>query len=212
MTDAQRQAIQREDTVDPVAAALGTVGEAMTKKVVFVRSDLPLTGVAEILNERRLSGAPVVDQGRLVGIVTLQDSILRIALPTYQVEKVVSMHGWEYLLAELSRRRFSVRDVMTPQVATVRESVALVIRAARAIKRLPVVDDEGRLCRILSRAGLDRDEVPQGGVATGVGHWLGSSSSALAKTSWARAAAVTAAMRARGRREGSSDSLMSRTG
>jgi CBS domain-containing protein len=156
MTDAQRQAIQREDTVDPVAAALGTVGEAMTKKVVFVRSDLPLTGVAEILNERRLSGAPVVDQGRLVGIVTLQDIYLRIALPTYQVEKVVSMHGWEYLLAELSRRRFSVRDVMTPQVATVRESVALVIRAARAIKRLPVVDDEGRLCRILSRADVVR--------------------------------------------------------
>jgi CBS domain-containing protein len=53
-----------------------TARDAMTKDVITVRPDTPLTDVARMFSEDKISGAPVVDSNdRLVGIVSRTDVI-----------------------------------------------------------------------------------------------------------------------------------------
>ena len=50
------------------------VHSAMTADVVTVRPEVTLREVAKLLTERRISGAPVVDEGgRVVGVVSEAD-------------------------------------------------------------------------------------------------------------------------------------------
>lgn len=51
------------------------VQEIMTKQVVTVSPDAPIADVARILLERRIGGLPIVQQGRLLGIITKTDII-----------------------------------------------------------------------------------------------------------------------------------------
>jgi CBS domain-containing protein len=56
-----------------------TVRDVMTRSVVCVSPRLPIESVAVILDERRIRRVPVVDLGRLVGIVSRGDLIRALA-------------------------------------------------------------------------------------------------------------------------------------
>ena len=49
--------------------------DIMTTDVVSVPPDATLREVAEVLAERQVSGAPVVDGGRVVGVITATDLV-----------------------------------------------------------------------------------------------------------------------------------------
>ena len=56
------------------------VGQAMTQDVITVPPHITMATLREILREKRISGAPVVDQdGELVGIVSVEDLIEALA-------------------------------------------------------------------------------------------------------------------------------------
>ncbi|MDR7591166.1 MAG: CBS domain-containing protein, partial [Armatimonadota bacterium] len=56
--------------------------DVMTAPAVTVRPDTPVVEAARIMARRRISGLPVVDEeGRLVGIVTEADLLLKEAGP-----------------------------------------------------------------------------------------------------------------------------------
>jgi predicted transcriptional regulator len=106
-----------------------------------------------------VSGLPVVDAGgRLVGIVTEGDLILRQAKPRAQ-------RWWQLLFADADglARAYqkaagtTVGEVMTPAVVTVGPDVAVDmaarILAERGLRRLPVVRGD-RLVGILARGDL----------------------------------------------------------
>ena len=58
------------------------VKEIMTSNVISVPETMPVKDVATLLSEKRITGVPVVDdEGRLVGIVTVDDAIDTV-LPT----------------------------------------------------------------------------------------------------------------------------------
>ncbi len=57
-----------------------TVGEVMTKPVVTTEPDRPVEDAARLMLERRIGALPVVEDGRLVGIITETD-LLRAWLP-----------------------------------------------------------------------------------------------------------------------------------
>jgi CBS domain-containing protein len=61
-----------------LASLLGTVEEAMTGKVLAVAADTPADVAARRLEQAAVSGAPVVDRGRVVGVVTLRDLARRL--------------------------------------------------------------------------------------------------------------------------------------
>lgn len=162
--------------VDPrrLEGALGTVEEAMTVDVTFVTPDMELGAAARLLELAGVTGAPVVDGSKVVGIVTLGDLLSRIPVPTGKVETTGPFHRWEHVLASLSSRTgLTVGDVMTRRVVTVTVTEPLT-RAARLmakgrISRLPVVDGHGHLRGILSRedvvAAVARRSSPQVGEA-----------------------------------------------
>jgi len=53
------------------------VGDLMTRNVVTVGPDADLNDVARTMLERKIGGLPVVEHGRLVGIVTESDIFRR---------------------------------------------------------------------------------------------------------------------------------------
>jgi CBS domain-containing protein len=56
-----------------------TVGDVMTRSVLCVSPRLPIESVAVVLDERRIRRVPVLDLGRLVGIVSRGDLVRVLA-------------------------------------------------------------------------------------------------------------------------------------
>tara|TARA_R110001592_G_scaffold353035_1_gene651608 strand:+ start:26 stop:445 length:420 start_codon:yes stop_codon:yes gene_type:complete len=69
-------AIDDTDTeVETLVYNMFTIDQVMAKNVVTVPSDSTIKEVAEILSKKEFHALPVVDDGRLVGIVTTTDLI-----------------------------------------------------------------------------------------------------------------------------------------
>jgi CBS-domain-containing membrane protein len=138
-----------------------TAKDIMTTKVVAVGPEMPVSAVAALLLERRISGVPVIDDDRRVlGIVSEGDLMCR--------DEAAPRRSWWLTLfgeAEEMAREFvkthgvRAKDVMTRDVVTVAEETPVADIAAllerRGIKRVPIVRD-GRLVGIVSRADLLR--------------------------------------------------------
>lgn len=115
-----------------------SVGDLMTPAAVSVRPDTTFKEIARLLDEYDITAVPVVDDdGRPVGVVSEADLIHQ------QTSLGVGS---------------SARELMTSP-AVVAEPGWNAVRAARTmernkIKRLPVVDGDGRLIGVLSRSDL----------------------------------------------------------
>lgn len=66
---------ENEETVDSVVYDMYSLPQVMTRVPVTVESDTTVKEVAEILAKQSFHSIPVVDQGKLVGIVTTTDLI-----------------------------------------------------------------------------------------------------------------------------------------
>ena len=135
-----------------------TVQDLMTRDVVTVDVRTPYKRVAQILAEAKVSGLPVVDDDRHVaGVVSEADLLAREEYPsTYRPHRRIL---WP---ATLRRRRkaaaSTAAELMSTPAITIEDRTS-VVRAAREmdrhrIKRLPVVDEVGRLVGIVSRRDL----------------------------------------------------------
>lgn len=138
-----------------------TVADVMTTDPVTVTTDDTIHAAAARLADYRISGAPVVDEGKLVGIITEAD-LIRAAFPPATIDRGGSLRS---LLAQLLRGRVAhlaedatVESVMTDRVKTVGPRTTVSDAAATmdgtGLRRLPVIDEEGNLIGIVSRADL----------------------------------------------------------
>ncbi len=66
---------ENEETVDSVVYDMYTIPQVMTRIPVSVESDATVKEVAEMLAKQSFHSIPVVDNGKLVGIVTTTDLI-----------------------------------------------------------------------------------------------------------------------------------------
>jgi CBS domain-containing protein/anti-sigma regulatory factor (Ser/Thr protein kinase) len=111
--------------------------DAMTSKLITASPENTLRDVQRMLRENRISGVPVVDGDRLVGIVSIED-IINALDKGYIEEKV---EKW-----------------MTRNVVTIRDNVSLIRAVGEFEKhrfgRLPVVDEEGKLVGIITRGDI----------------------------------------------------------
>jgi CBS domain-containing protein len=134
--------------------------DVMTSEVVTVGPETTVPEIAALLIQRRISAVPVLDRGKLVGIVSEGDLMRR---PETDTEPGASPWLSIFTGPGVVPDRFAkahgatAREVMTGDVVTVDPDTSLdeVARLleARRIKRVPVVE-EGRLVGILSRANL----------------------------------------------------------
>jgi CBS-domain-containing membrane protein len=136
------------------------VADVMTREVIRVSPEAPLREVAQVMVDYDIGGLPVVDEaGRVVGMVTEDDLILRHARPVGRWWHAF-LGGPERLAREYRQAGdMAVREVMATSVIAVGPAVPVdeVARLlhAHGIRRLPVID-EGRLAGIVSRADLVR--------------------------------------------------------
>jgi CBS domain-containing protein len=59
-----------------------TVAKVMTKDVVHAEPDTPLTRVLELMVKLRTRGVPVIDKGKLVGVVSRTDLMHALSTAT----------------------------------------------------------------------------------------------------------------------------------
>jgi CBS domain-containing protein len=132
--------------------SLGTVEAAMTATVLTCAPDEPLGEAARRLECTGVSGAPVLRDHRIVGVVTLRD-IMRTE--PHDIGSVVTSGPWLRCERDLDRSGRVVEDVMSRRAVTVRTSDrvadAAAAMVAAGVNRVPVVDEDARLVGILTR-------------------------------------------------------------
>ena len=123
------------------------VKEWMTTPVISVEADTPVADAYNIMMERSIRRLPVVQNGKLVGIVTLGD--LREARPSSATS--LSIYELNYLLSKLT-----VNKVMTHNPFTITPDTPIEIAAKmmmdRKVAGLPVVDEEANLVGIITES------------------------------------------------------------
>jgi CBS domain-containing protein len=135
--------------------------QIMTRPVITILPDAPITEAARIMLQRHISGLPVVDAaGKLVGIVSEGDFIRRSEIGTQRRRG----HFLKFILGpgqaatdfvqEHGRR---ISEIMTRDLITVTEDTTLEtivsLMEKNKLKRLPVIR-AGRVVGIVSRANL----------------------------------------------------------
>jgi acetoin utilization protein AcuB len=120
------------------------VGDIMTTNVVTIPSKTSIADAKRIMAAHRIRRLPVVDKGKLVGIVTEH------RLESVSPSKATSLSVWEltYLLDKTTVKEIMERDVVTVSPDTsVEESVA--IAQGNKVGAVVVVED-GRVVGISS--------------------------------------------------------------
>jgi CBS domain-containing protein len=138
------------------------VRDVMSRHVVSARPETPIAEIVKDLLERRFRAVPVVDEtGAVVGVITNSDLVGRGGLAV-RLELLHAIEEGERrrIIDELAGSAHRAADVMTAspvtvaETATIRDAADLML--SRHLKRLPVVDDQGRLSGIVSRVDLLR--------------------------------------------------------
>jgi CBS-domain-containing membrane protein len=136
------------------------VKDIMTTTVVSVKRNADLHETVRLLSENRISGVPVVDDNNyVIGVVSEADVLTLAGMKKGHTFKDI-LRG---ILGEPVPARSGgnkVEDVMSfpPITGKADDEVAEVAKILdeRRIKRLPIVDDEGKLLGIVSRADIVR--------------------------------------------------------
>ncbi|GAB4532811.1 MAG: CBS domain-containing protein [Anaerolineae bacterium] len=113
------------------------IKEVMTTQVKTVSPKLPMAYVLELFRQARISGAPVVSNGDLVGIVSIEDLIHSLK------------HG---------NLEAAVSDYMTHELITARADdpviEALKLFDKTRVGRLPVLDEADKLVGIITKGDI----------------------------------------------------------
>jgi CBS domain-containing protein len=133
------------------------VSEVMRREVATVHPDSAITQVVELLLKKDFTAVPVVDdQGKVVGMVSDNDLLTRGGMNvTISLKKATDLDYVRELHESLENANRKVSEVMTREVVTTAPD-AILGRAAKLmvekhLKRLPVVDSDGKLVGILGR-------------------------------------------------------------
>lgn len=119
--------------------------DVMARELITLKPDQPIDQAVALLLEKRISGAPVVDDaGALIGILSEKDCLALLAN--------AAMHN--------SPSGAEVANFMTREVKTIPEEMDLITVAstfiANPFRRLPVLDADGNLVGQVSRRDVLR--------------------------------------------------------
>jgi len=118
------------------------VSEVMTRDVQTIRPDQPVQQAASFMLSSDAGSIPVTEGDRLIGMITDRDIAVRGIAKGYGPDT-------------------PVRDLMTNDIICARidddcEDVASKMGEAQ-VRRLPVIDEQERLCGIVSLGDLSRE-------------------------------------------------------
>ena len=135
-----------------------TVKDVMTTRVIFVRKGASFREMAATLREHRISAFPVLDDRKVIGVVSEADLLTKQALDSGEDGMPGMITGLLRYREQGKARGITAADLMTSPPVTVRpeDTVEHAARLMymRRVKRLPVVNAAGRLVGIISRADV----------------------------------------------------------
>ncbi|MET9301857.1 MULTISPECIES: CBS domain-containing protein [Micromonospora] len=136
------------------------VTDVMTRDVATVTEETPYREVVDVLVRQRISGVPVVDSfRRVLGVISEADLLHKVERSGHPDERRV-FEGRRRRTAREKAGALVARDLMTAPAVTTHERASLAATARlmdhEAVKRLPVLDDLGRLAGIVTRGDLLR--------------------------------------------------------
>ncbi|HTK36890.1 MAG TPA: CBS domain-containing protein [Pyrinomonadaceae bacterium] len=113
--------------------------EIMAKSVKTATRDMTLQQVAALMRDGDMGAVPVVENGKLVGIVTDRDIVVR---------SVANGHGADV----------EIGDAMTGEVFAVKPDdyvfEAVRLMGDKQVRRVPVVNQDGELAGIIAMADI----------------------------------------------------------
>ncbi|HUT74195.1 MAG TPA: CBS domain-containing protein [Armatimonadota bacterium] len=141
--------------------------ELMTKDVVTVAPDTPVSEIAKLLSAHHIGGAPVVDaEGKLQGIVSEADLVVRAARPHFPryipfLEGIIFLENPAHYEREVRKMlAATAADIMTEKVITASPSASLeqlaTLMTERNINRVVITDGE-RVVGIVTRGDIVRN-------------------------------------------------------
>lgn len=136
------------------------VSEVMTRKVITLKDTMPVAEAWETMLKHLLKALPVVNaRMEVVGILTDEDLLERADLEQHlSIAERLDKESLQEEFATLRKSPLKVADVMTSPAITILGTEPLSVAASRmaehGIKRLPVLDESGKLVGLLSRVDV----------------------------------------------------------
>jgi len=135
------------------------VGDVMTRDVVSVGTTTGYKEIADLMVHHSISAVPVVDADRhVLGVVSEADLLAKLEyadrVPRHPLALRRLRNGRQKAAGDTAIGLMTAPAVTIPATETVTR-VARLMDAAR-VKRMPVVDEDGRLVGIVSRRDLVR--------------------------------------------------------
>lgn len=113
--------------------------EIMTSNVTTANREMTLQEVAVLLRDGDMGSVPIVEDGKLVGIVTDRDIVVRA-------------------IADGKDSSGKIGEVMTTKIFSVKPNdfvfEAIRLMGDKQIRRVPVVEESGKLAGIISMADI----------------------------------------------------------
>ena len=120
-----------------------SIRDAMTSNPRSVEMSTPVVDAARLMKTEDVGSLPVLEGDRLVGMVTDRDIVIRVVAEGHNV-------------ASATVGEIASRDLVTvdPQQGL---DEALRLMAQHQVRRLPVVEEDGRLVGILAQADVAQE-------------------------------------------------------
>jgi CBS domain-containing protein len=149
------------------------VRDFMRRDVFFVKPNHSVFDVAKVFSQNNISGAPVVDKGKVVGVVSISDIVRFMSIKLADAEVIAHepqsltflflnliKMGKDYIDFKREMERISkteIKHMMSKDVICISPDANL-LEAAKMmekndVNRLPVIEN-GKLVGIIARADL----------------------------------------------------------
>lgn len=145
--------------------------EIMISEVITAPPEMPVRDLARLLTEKRIGGVPIVEEGRLLGMVTEEDLLARVKLihpPTLItiLDAVIPIAGERRYEEDLRRMAASTaEEIMTTELEAVDEETDLAEVATlisdRHVSLLPVLRGD-ELVGIIGKRDVIRGMLAEG--------------------------------------------------
>jgi CBS domain-containing protein len=120
-----------------------SIKDVMTSDPCTIDADKSVAYAAKMMRDEDVGLAPIVESDKLVGMLTDRDIAVRVVAEGKDPERV------------------TVREVASKQVVTVDPQQdldeALRIMAKHQVRRLPVLEEDGRLVGVVAQADVARE-------------------------------------------------------
>jgi len=119
-----------------------SIGDLMTSNPCSIDADKPVSYAAKMLRDEDVGVAPIVEGDKLIGMLTDRDIAIRVVAEGKDPEQT------------------TVRDIASKDVVTIDPQQdldeALRLMAQHQVRRLPVVEEDGKLVGVVAQADIAR--------------------------------------------------------